>query len=168
MKEQAAMDYALHCAKYNSSIFVVWILDPSFFPCFYYHTYQGSKARFNCDTTVENCIFYFFVPDSVFVIRIILKYKLGYMFQCVNSISHFFKTIIVLNTHQLFWIFVSVSSMIFYFLWNIVTKHLPKAQSSWFWSEILGQILTFHNIFSFFDLFLVDIFHENCKFTQKP
>lgn len=148
MKQQAAKDYTLHCAKYNSSVFVVWILDHSSFPCVYYHTYQGLKARFSYDTSVENYIFYFFVPDNVFVVHTILKCKLEYMFQCVNSISHFLKP-------SLFWTLISCSEYLclcqvwfFYFVWNIVTKHLPKAHSSWFWSEIFGQILTFHNIFS--------------------
>lgn len=95
------MDYTLHCAKYNSSVFVVWILDHSSFPCVYYHTYQGSKARFSYDTSVENYIFYFFVPDNVFVVHTILKYVRIYVPVCEQYFS-FFKTIIVLNTHQLF------------------------------------------------------------------
>lgn len=60
-----ASSYGL-CTKYDSSIFMVLILDPSFFPCFYSHTYQCSKTRFIHDTPIENDIFYFFMPDNVF------------------------------------------------------------------------------------------------------
>lgn len=152
------MDYTLHC-KIQQQCFCGLDSGALFFPCVYYHTYQSSKARFSCDTPVENYIFYFFVPDNVFITHTILKYKFEYMFQCVNSSFHFLKP-------SLFWTLISCSEylclcqVLFFTLSGTLSRSIcPKLSQVGFDPKYLVKylcfIIYFHSLnFSWLMLFM--------------